>query len=96
MKILFDDFFMTPAINKYKIDEYLNSLTIKEYRKAIQLIPRILGVSLNTFQNYRNILIGDVQDIPYEKVIILEKLFDYNPGSLSNQQPEVERLKNLF
>ena len=81
---------------KYKIDEYLNGLTIKEYRKTVHLIPQILGVSLNTFQNYRNILIGDVQDIPYEKVVILERLFDYPPGTLTNQQPIVDKLKDLF
>lgn len=87
---------MTESPKKYKINDYLNQLNIKEYRQAVQIIPKILGVSLNTFHNYRNILWNSTQDIPYEKVVMFEQLFDMKPGELSNQTIAVKRLRDLF
>ncbi|SHG77903.1 hypothetical protein [Pedobacter caeni] len=87
---------MTESSKKYKINDYLNRLNIKEYRLAVQIIPKILGVSLNTFHNYRNILWNSTQDIPYEKVVMFEQLFDMRPGELFNQTISVKRLRDLF
>jgi len=41
-------------------------------------------VSAKTFANYRNIKLNDSQDIPHEKVVVLENLFDLEPGKLQN------------
>ena len=75
---------MEQSVFKYRINELLNTLPVKEYRKAMRIIPRQLGISDKTFSNYRNIKIDDVQDIPHEKVALLEKLLDVKPGELEN------------
>lgn len=87
---------MVEGAKKYKINDYLNKLSVKEYRKAVKIIPKILGVSLNTFHNYRNISLNDTQDIPYEKVVIIEQLFDIKCGELSNRYIAVKRLDDLL
>lgn len=69
---------------KYKIDELLKNFSITQYKLAMRVIPQHLGVSSKTFFNYRNIKLNDSQDIPHEKVAILEKLFDLKPGQLQN------------
>jgi hypothetical protein len=69
---------------KYKIDELLKNFSIKQYKLAMQIIPVQLEVSAKTFANYRNIKLNDSQDIPHEKVAILEKLFALQPGELQN------------
>ncbi|WP_182958723.1 hypothetical protein [Pedobacter gandavensis] len=76
---------MTEAPRKYKINDYLYQLNVKDYRRAIQTLPKILGISLNTFHNYRNILGNEIQDVPYEKVVMMEQLFGMDPGSLRAQ-----------
>lgn len=75
---------MTVTIFKYRINELLNAMPVKEYKKAIHIIPKQLDISEKTFANYRNIKIHDLQDIPHEKVVLLEKLFDIKPGELDN------------
>lgn len=87
---------MTKKIEKYKINEFLEKLTVKEYRFALKKIPVILDVSTNTFHNYRRILLGEVQDIPYEKVKILEILFNVKPGGLANQKLTGKSLVQLI
>lgn len=87
---------MTEDPKKYKINDYLNQLNVREYRMAVQIIPKILGVSLNTFHNYRNILWNSTQDIPYEKVVMFEQLFDMRSGELINNSISVKKLKDLF
>lgn len=75
---------MNEPVFKYRIDELLNKLTVKDYRKAILIVPQLLSISQKTFNNYRKIKLEDKQDIPHEKVVILEKLFAINPGELQN------------
>lgn len=87
---------MNEQISKYRINEYLYNLNVWQYRKAIQLLPNLLGIPLNTFHNYRKILVDDVQDIPYEKVVLMEQLFDFEPGTLARQNPEARNLKELL
>ncbi len=87
---------MAKKIEKYKINEFLEKLTVKEYRFALKKIPVILDVSTNTFHNYRRILLGEVQDIPYEKVKILEILFNVKPGALENQKLTGKSLVQLI
>ncbi|WP_345948341.1 MULTISPECIES: hypothetical protein [unclassified Mucilaginibacter] len=69
---------------KYRIEELLNQLSVKQYRQAVRLIPQYLAVSPKTFANYRNIRLNDSRDIPHEKVAIMEKLFALQPGELQN------------
>lgn len=87
---------MKKQTRKYKIDEYLFNLNVWQYRKAMQILPNLLSISLNTFHNYRRILPESTQDIPYEKVILMEKLFDFPHGTLAYQHPEIESLKSIL
>ena len=87
---------MKKQTRKYKIDEYLFNLNVWQYRKAMQILPDLLSISLNTFHNYRRILPESTQDIPYEKVILMEKLFDFPHGTLAYQNPEIESLKSML
>ncbi|WCT14737.1 hypothetical protein [Mucilaginibacter jinjuensis] len=75
---------MNEPVFKYRIDELLNKLTVKDYRKALLIVPQLLNISQKTFNNYRKIKLEDKQDIPHEKVVILEKLFAINTGELQN------------
>ncbi|WP_316790152.1 hypothetical protein [Pedobacter frigoris] len=84
------------ASRKYKINEYLLKLPISDYRSAVRLIPKYMRISLNTFHNYRNILLADRQDIPHEKVVMFEKLFDLKPGELLNKMVRSKALKDLL
>lgn len=81
---------------KYKINDFLLRLPVPQYREAVKIIPRVLGVSLNTFHNYRNIQLDDQQDIPHEKVILFEKLFELEVGSLINKEIKCKSLKELL
>lgn len=75
---------MNEIIWKYKINCHLEKLTVKEYKAAIHIIPEVLDVAVNTFHNYRKIKLRDKQDIPYEKVKMLEILFGVKQGELEN------------
>lgn len=75
---------MQKTVYKYRINELLNKLSVKDNKKAMLIIPQMLNISQKTLGNYRNIKIDDLQDIPHEKVVILEKLFGLNPGELQN------------
>lgn len=81
---------------KYKINDFLLRLPVPQYREAVKIIPKVLGVSLNTFHNYRNILLNDLQDIPHEKVILFEKLFELKEGGLINKEFKCKPLKVLL
>ena len=87
---------MTKDIDKYKINDFLDSLTVREYKFAMKQIPKILDVSMNTFHNYRRIKVGDRQDIPYEKVKLMEILFDLKSGGLENAKVTGKSLFQLF
>ncbi|MEJ6980979.1 hypothetical protein WG906_10985 [Pedobacter sp. P351] len=69
---------------------------MKDYRKAIKIIPKAIDVSLNTFSNYRNIKLSDDQDIPHQKVVLMERIFGLTPGELENFEPEYKSLKQLL
>ena len=83
-------------LRKYKINECLLSKPIGEHRSAVKIIPRLLGISLNTFHNYRNILLNDEQDIPHELVVRFEQLFELQPGLLLNKRIKVQPLRELL
>lgn len=81
---------------KYRINDLLSELPMKDYRKALKIIPKVLGISVNTFSNYRNIRLTEDKDIPYQKAIILEKLFELKPGELLNYEPEYKSIRQLL
>lgn len=86
---------MTEDIDKYKINDFLERLTIKEYKFAMKKIPGLLNVSMNTFHNYRKIKIGERQDVPYEKIKIMEILFGVENGALENRKMTGKTLVQL-
>lgn len=83
-------------LRKYKINECLLKRPIGEHRLAVKILPRLLGISLNTFHNYRNILLNDSQDIPHEIVVMLEQLFGLEYGDLLNKQIRMRPLNELI
>jgi hypothetical protein len=81
---------------KYKINELLNGLPITEYRKAIALLPGILGIHKNTFIIYRNLLnVPESGDIPHGIVCDLERFFGLEPNGLQNYQSNITPLADL-
>lgn len=87
---------MSKNIEKYKINQFLDRLTVKEYKFAIKVIPKVLNVSMNTFHNYRRIGLEERQDIPYEKVKLMEILFDVESGALENARVSGKSLFQLY
>jgi len=87
---------MNENMEKYKINAFLDNLTIREYKFAMKTIPLVLDVSMNTFHNYRRIKMGDRQDIPYEKVRQLEILFGIESDTLINVKITGKSLTQLF
>jgi len=83
-------------LRKYKINECLLKLPINEHREAVRLMPKEIGISLNTFHNYRNILLNDPQDIPHERVVRLERFFGLRQGELLNRTIKGSVLKDLL
>ena len=81
---------------KYRINDILIQLPMKDFRKALKIIPKAIGVSSNTFSNYRSIKLTDSQDIPHQKVVLLEKIFGLKPGQLENFRQEYKLLKQLL
>jgi hypothetical protein len=73
-------------MKKYKINECLDKLNHLEYSAAIKNIPEILGISVNTFHNYRNFDIRVTTDIPHRIVCKLELIFGLNQGELKNYE----------
>jgi hypothetical protein len=87
---------MSEILEKYKINAFLDSLTIREYKFAMKTIPIVLDISMNTFHNYRRIKMGDRQDIPYEKVKQFEILFGMEKDTLINTKLTGKSLNQLF
>lgn len=87
---------MKKSVEKYKINDFLEHLTVREYKFAMKVIPRELNISMNTFHNYRRIKLGSNQDIPYEKVKLLEILFGIPSGSLEKEKIKGKSLVELF
>ncbi|MBB6499602.1 hypothetical protein [Pedobacter cryoconitis] len=87
---------MSESTDKYKINYFLDKLTVKEYKFAMKMIPKMLDISMNTFHNYRRIKIGQPQDIPYEKVKLMEILFDTESGALENVKMNGKSLVQLL
>lgn len=87
---------MAEKIEKYKINEFLDKLTVKEYKFAMRKIPVILKISTNTFHNYRHIKLKEKQDIPYEKVKKMEIIFSTKVGGLENRKISGKSLSDMI
>ena len=81
---------------KYKIDEEMNKLNLTTYKKALKIIPGMLGIAFNTFHNYRRMRIDAEADIPYHMVRKLELFFGLKPGGLANYQIIGKSLKQIL
>ena len=81
---------------KYKINECLLRQPVDQHRFAVKIIPRLFGISLNTFHNYRNILRSDTQDIPHEIVVGFEQFFAIPSGTLLNKKVRIPSLSELL
>ncbi len=84
------------AMYKYRINDLLSELPMKDYRKALKIVPKALGISQNTFSNYRNIRVSEEKDIPHQKAVLLEKIFGLKPGELMTFEPEYKPIKQLL
>jgi len=76
--------FDMPEEKKYRINELLDTLSVKDNRRALSILPGELGISIATFNNYRAINKSDPQDIPHTIVAKLEQFFSLAPGELQN------------
>ena len=81
---------------KYKIDAAIRALNMPDYKAALRIIPRELGIASNTFHNYRKLKVTDKADIPYEMVRKLEIMFKMEMGGLTNQETHCEDLSILI
>jgi len=81
---------------KYKIDEAMRRLNLPNYKAALRIIPRELGIASNTFHNYRNLKVTDKADIPYEMVRKLEIIFKMKTGELANSEIRCDELSVLI
>ena len=81
---------------KYKIHEFMENLTVRQYKFLNKLIPKVIDKSINTFNNYRNLQLEDEGDIPYETVRKLEILFGIEAGGLANYRIEGKNFKELM
>lgn len=75
---------MEQTEKKYRINELLARLNVKDHRKALRVLPAELGISVATFNNYRYIKVDDAQDIPHTMVLKMEQFFGVPAGSLKN------------
>ncbi|ETZ19304.1 hypothetical protein [Pedobacter sp. V48] len=71
---------------EYKIDEARRKLNLSNYKAALTIIPRELGIPSNAFHNYRKLKVTDKVDIPYEMVRKLEIMFNRKIGELANSK----------
>lgn len=81
---------------KYRIDDEMQKLNLLEYKAAIRIIPRELGIAFNTFHNYRKLTIKDTKDIPYESVRKMELIFGLNEGDLINNPIVCKSLREMM
>ncbi|WP_316750385.1 hypothetical protein [Pedobacter gandavensis] len=83
-------------LRKYKIEEEMNKLNLKNYKAASRLIPKYLNIAFNTFHNYRKLPLDGKADIPYATVILLEGIFGMERGQLANYPIESKSLATLI
>lgn len=74
----------------------MNALNMGEYKRALKILPELMGIAFNTFHNYRKLSIDAKADIPYHMVLVLEAAFGLKPGELSNCPVEQKTLQTLI
>lgn len=83
-------------LRKYKIEEEMNKLNLKNYKAASRVIPKHLNIAFNTFHNYRKLPLHGKADIPYSTVRMLEGIFGLEDGKLANYPIEMKSLEDLI
>lgn len=83
-------------LRKYKIEEEMNKLNLRNYKAASKLIPKYLNIAFNTFHNYRKLPLNGKADIPYGTVRLLEGLFSMKSGDLANYPIQPKSLEMLI
>ena len=81
---------------KYKINECLLKYNVLDHKLAMKMLPGLLGISRNTFHNYRKLVSGAKQDIPHEKVVMFEQLFGLKSGELLNDRIQLDSLQSVL
>ncbi|RZK76702.1 MAG: hypothetical protein EOO92_14195 [Pedobacter sp.] len=84
------------TVFKYKINECLLKFNVVDHKEIMRRLPDLLGISRNTFHNYRKLLSGSKQDIPHEKVVIFEDLFELGRGELLNDVIQTESIRVIL
>ncbi|TKC07486.1 hypothetical protein [Pedobacter frigoris] len=84
------------GIKKYRIEELLEYLTNKEYKFVMKILPGILGISRSTLTNYMTLEEGSPGDIPYQKVVALERFIGIKEGDLANIKPWGKTFRELY
>jgi|GEM_PF-893941 len=73
-------------MTKYKINDCLDTMTYMGYMDTMAKICGVLGISKNTFHNYRKLDIDARRDIPYKIVCKIELFFKIPFGTLKNYE----------
>ena len=80
---------------KYKIQEKLEQLSFKDYRTAIQELPKALGITPRTFQRYLKTRIFESFSIRSDHLVKLSQFFNCNVEELLNYDPPPLRVKGI-
>jgi len=83
------------VVRKYRIAEILEYLTNREYLFVMNVLPGVLGVSPNTLRNYIYLKESSPTDIPYQKVVAMERFFGIKEGHLANVKPWGKNFREL-
>jgi hypothetical protein len=73
---------------KYKLHDLMLNLNHREYSKALEELPGLIGKSKASIHNYRYIPFGSKASLPYEAGLLIEKYFNILPGTLLNDASE--------
>lgn len=72
-------------IYKYNILSKLESLSVKKYKQAKELMPLALEISKRTFEAYLYAKIGDKQSITPDKLQVIASYFNCKVDDLLNE-----------
>lgn len=81
---------------KYKIQEILDNLPKKEHDIIVKKIPKEIGRCNSSFMQYKSILLGEKEELPYIIGIKIEKIFGLEPGTLYNGDITCRSYKELL
>jgi|WetSurMetagenome_2_1015567.scaffolds.fasta_scaffold03202_2 hypothetical protein len=80
---------------KYKIKEKLDKLSHKEYKSAINIIPKALKVHQRTFFRYMYTTVNEEYSMPVDHLARLAKFFNCKIDELLNFEPKPLTFKEM-